>query len=387
MAKRNAGMLMRLSLNLIWAVCLCFAGCFTSHCQRPVDMPNEWQMEPQPEYRISPPDILVIDALGLIPRPPYKIAPLDGLVIRLTVINPGDDKKPNELLPRQPIDGIYRVEADGNVNLGFDYGSVRIGHMTIPEAQNAVTEFLKQRFKVDFLITVALFESRALQQIRGEHLVRQDGKVTLGMYGGVFVAGMTVEEAKAAIQKALSGVLLDPEISIDVAGYNSQVYYIIIDLAGAGEQVYRFPITGSQTVLDAIGEIRGLPGGTDRKRIVLARPSAPDQPPEATTRKHLIPAHQTVSESKPCYLVYPVDWEAITRCGSTATNFQIFPGDRIYVAVDRWIALDNCLAKIISPIERIFGIVLLGSSTVQQVSLPLGAGATGAATGTGAVSR
>ena len=40
---------------------------------------------------------------------------------------------------------------------------------------------------------------------------------------------------------------------------NSKVYYIITDGAGSGEQVFRFPVTGSETVLDAISQIGGLP--------------------------------------------------------------------------------------------------------------------------------
>jgi polysaccharide biosynthesis/export protein len=386
MAKRISRMLVNLSWMVMWAAC--FTGCKSAPLPPPGDVPNEWQMEAEPEYRIAPPDILVIDALALIPRPPYKIAPLDGLVIRLTVVNPLEGQNQNELLPRQPIDGVYRVEADGNLNLGFNYGSVQIGHMTIPEAQTAIVQFLKQRFKGEFLITVALWESRAMQQIRGEHLVRQDGKVTLGLYGAVQVAGLTVEEAKAAIQAYLSKFLLDPEISIDVAGYNSKVYYVIIDLDGAGEQVYRLPVTGSQTVLDAIGEIRGLPGGTDRKRIVLARRSPPELTTGDNNRQHIICGHHGDPCADGCYQVYPVDWEAITRCGATATNYQIYPGDRIYVAVDRWIALDYYLAKVISPIERVFGVVLLGASTVQTVSQPLGTnGTTGTGSGVGAVTR
>jgi polysaccharide biosynthesis/export protein len=348
MAKTSA----MLRLVAMSALCVWAAGCASI---QPAPVPNEWNKTAGAEYTISPPDILVIDALNLIPIPPYKIAPLDGLVIRVTVVNPGVDQKANELLPRQPIDGVYRVEADGYVNLGFSYGPVQLGGLTIEKAQKEVTLHLEKRFKEGFIVSVALWESRALQQIRGEHLVRQDGMITLGVYGEVYVGSMTVPQAKKAIEAHLSKFLMQPEISLDVTGYNSQVYYVIVDLDGAAEQVLRLPVTGNQTVLDAISEIRGLPAGTDRKRIVLSRRTGPD---DATCQ------------------VYPVDWEAITRCGSTATNYQIFAGDRIYVGVNCFVAADSALAKFIAPFERIFGVVLLGASTIQEVSLPLGGGTT-----------
>jgi hypothetical protein len=44
------------------------------------------------------------------------------------------------------------------------------------------------------------------------------------------------------------------------------------------------------------------------------------------------------------------------------------PGDRIYVKAQRLVTIDRTLARIFSPVERIFGITLLGSSTVNQIS-------------------
>jgi polysaccharide export outer membrane protein len=317
-------------------------------------IPTELAKVSHPDYTIAPPDVLLIDAVTLIPRPPYRIAPLDGLLIRATRPVEKEGKEDGgALIPGQPIDGLYRVEADGTVNLGFTYGSVQLRGLTIPEARTAIKAYLEKRVKGAFDVMVALAESRALQQIRGEHLVRQDGKVTLGTYGSVYVAGLTTSEAKDVIEQHLSRYLLDPEISLDVAGYNSKVYYVIFDQDGFGEQVIRLPITGNETVLDAIGELKGLPPGTDRRRIWVARPSPAD--------------HN-------CSQLLPVDWQAITKGGMTATNYQLLPGDRVYVSMDRWIAADSYLAKVFAPIERVLGITLLGSSVVHSIGTPLGFG-------------
>src|SRR5207249_5086606 len=98
---------------------------------------------------------------------------------------------------------------------------------------------------------------RAMQQVRGEHLVRPDGTVGLGTYGSVYVTGMTIAEAKAAVERHLARFLFRPEVSVDVSGFNSRVYFIIFDLPGSGQQIYRLPHTGNETVLDALGEIKG----------------------------------------------------------------------------------------------------------------------------------
>ena len=219
-----------------------------------------------------------VDAANLIPLPPYKIAPLDGLLIRVTILDPKEGQKIDELVKNQPINGLYRVEVSGEVNLGFDYLSVSLGGKTIPEATKIIETHLRTALQADFNVLVALVESRALQQIRGEHLVRQDGQVTLGIYGSVAVSGLTIKEAKLAIEKHLTEFLFEPAVSVDVIGYNSKVYYVIVDLGDAGKQVTRWPITGSETVLDALGQIKGLPAGTSSKRIWVRAAGRRSQP-------------------------------------------------------------------------------------------------------------
>jgi len=63
----------------------------------------------------------------------------------------------------------------------------------------------------------------------------------------------------------------------------------------------------------------------------------------------------------------PVDWHAITECGQTATNYQVFPGDRIYVKGDALITFDTWVTKIVNPINRMFGVTLLGAETIFTI--------------------
>jgi len=190
---------------------------------------------------------------------------------------------------------------------------------------------------------VRLVQIATEQQISGEHLVAPDGRVNLGAYGRVSVVGMTIEQATEAIEQHLQSFLEQPKISVDVYGYNSKVYYVITQGAGLGDGVNIIPVRGNETVLDAIGQIQGLTPVSSNK-MWIARPSLNGQ----------------------CQ-VLPIDWEAITQRGDAQTNYQILPGDRVYVAEDKLIAADNLLAKIVAPIERLMGVTLLSTDTIQRL--------------------
>jgi polysaccharide export outer membrane protein len=69
-----------------------------------------------------------------------------------------------------------------------------------------------------------------------------------------------------------------------------------------------------------------------------------------------------------CDAVLPVDWKEITAGGATATNYQVLPGDRIFIAEDRLIAVDSFLNRLVAPAERIFGVTLLGAQAVQTAN-------------------
>ena len=66
---------------------------------------------------------------------------------------------------------------------------------------------------VNAVVTLALAQFRGLQQVRGQHLIRPDGTISLGVYGSVYVAGLTLGQAKCVIEKHLSQYLLDPQVA------------------------------------------------------------------------------------------------------------------------------------------------------------------------------
>ena len=185
----------------------------------------------------------------------------------------------------------------------------------MPELREAV----KQRFELlarEAEVWVTLVKIAAQQEVAGEHLVGPDGTVNLGTYGRVRVVGMTLEEAKAAIEDHLADRFDKPEVAVDVFGYNSKVYYVVIQGAGLGDQIAQLPIKGNETVLDALTQIQGL-SGSQSTRMWVARPGG----------------NQCGGDQ-----ILPVDWLGITQRGDSATNYQILPGDRMYIAEDKLVA-------------------------------------------------
>jgi polysaccharide export outer membrane protein len=333
------------ALAAIPAVCALLVGCATPHSRIAGigSVPRELQKVSLPAYVIEPPDILLVDSLRNSRVATELLETGDMLLIRVLGTLPEIPDEDEATRESKRINGPYRVGVDGRVDLGPVYGSVLVAGLPEDQARAAIERHLRQTLAAP-QVSVTLAEFQVKQAVSGEHLVQPDGAVALGIYGDVYVAGMTRLEAKQAIEDHLSQFIHDPEVDVTVFAFNSKVYYVITDGGGYGEQVFRFPLTGSETVLDAISQINGLPSVSSKKRIWIARPT----PPELG-----------------CQQVLPVDWNA--QGGSTETNYQILPGDRIYVEADHWIAMDSFVAKVTAPFERIFGFTLLGNSTVRAL--------------------
>lgn len=247
--------------------------------------------------------------LSKVALPPYVIEPPDQLLIEIVAILEDPDaaavRKPNEpakefkafSLPVQPVSGQFSVRPDGTVYLGI-WGSVPVAGLTLAQAAEAVRD----------------------------HIARQEDPTKPGAGG---------------FRKETIRVVLD------VLQYNSKRYYVVTDGGGNGETVTAFPITGSETVFDAIANIGGLPPVASKRHIWVARRTPHAGQPEQ---------------------ILPVDWVAITQHGLTTTNHQIMPGDRIYVKAQRLVRIDTTLARILTPIERLLGVPLLAATTVNQIA-------------------
>jgi polysaccharide export outer membrane protein len=318
------------------------------------DVPRELQKAVIPEYRVEPPDVLLIEVAHNVRTPTQPILTGDDLIIRadLPAETTGAAPNPNAgagatgLTDYHLINGFYRVQPDGTVDLGPIYGSVRVADLSVEAARTELSRHLRAVSGIaEVKAAISYSDTAGRQVIAGEHLVRPDGQISLGVYGNVRVAGMTLDQVHDAVTVQLNKYLSEPDVRVDVLGYNSKVFYVVTDGGGNGERVDRIPYTGNETVLDAVANIQGL-SDISSKRVWVARPS----PPGCAGSQ-----------------VMMVDWRGITQDGVTTTNYQILPGDRVYIKADDLVALDNWLVKITTPMERVMGAILLGAGTYNRV--------------------
>jgi polysaccharide export outer membrane protein len=143
-------------------------------------------------------------------------------------------------------------------------------------------------------------------RLPGDQPILPDGTINLGKYGLLQVAGKTVPEIEAMVKGAVLAQTKDAGfITVRVVARVSKVYYVIGEVNSPGA----FPLQGRETVLDGIMQAGGLTQNGSRDNIILSRPTRPSCP----------------------RIVLPVCWHNIVELGDTSTNYQLAPGDRIYV--------------------------------------------------------
>ena len=173
------------------------------------------------------------------------------------------------------------------------------------------------------LVEAARFD--APLRFPADQTVQPDGTIDLGRFGRPAVAGMSVEEVEALVARRVDLVLEQTPIGADGAELDLEelredgllevnvrlidpagsVYYVLGAVAAPGV----YPLAGRETVLDAILTAGGLADNAKRCDIILSRPSVPHD----------------------CRTVLPVCYDNLVQTGDSATNYQVLPGDRIFV--------------------------------------------------------
>lgn len=143
-------------------------------------------------------------------------------------------------------------------------------------------------------------------RLPGDQPVLPDGTINLGKYGQLVVAGKTVDEIAGMVRGMIEcQTHAASPIVVRVVTRVSKVYYVLGEVNAPGA----YPLAGRETVLDGLLTAGGLNDRASRKHIILSRPSPPDA----------------------CRVVLPVCYPDIVQLGDTTTNYQLMPGDRIYV--------------------------------------------------------
>lgn len=251
-----------------------------------------------PAYVLEPPDVIRIEG----PEEPaklYRLAPGDELRLEAPA---------EQVLPNMPIRGLYTVDSVGRIDLGYRYGAVDVGGRTAAQAAEAVRGVLRDKGIIPPNVTASLGRTRPIVDLTGAYRVQSDGTVPLGPYGDVVVVGKTLAEARQALDERLGAYFASPGVAVEVLSSPSKAIYLVLE-DGQGQRVMRVPYGGGETVLDAVACGVSQPLRPGVRQVWVARPAPGEAAPRLLT----------------------VDWEAVVQGASTATNWQLFPGDRVCV--------------------------------------------------------
>ncbi len=154
------------------------------------------------------------------------------------------------------------------------------------------------------LVTPTDFESNV--RLSGDQPVLPDGRIDLGRFGRPVVAGKTLDEIDLIVRDAvLSQEPNAGRVLVRIVSRQSKVYYVLGQVNAPGA----FPLQGRETVLDGLMAAGGLNIRAAASKIILSRPTGPG-----------------------CErIVLPVCYKQIVQLGDATTNYQLQPGDRIFV--------------------------------------------------------
>lgn len=147
-------------------------------------------------------------------------------------------------------------------------------------------------------------------RIPADQQVMIDGTIDLGGFGRVMVAGLTLEMAENLVERTIVDAgQVQTHINVRLLEPIDR-YYVLGEVNSPGS----YPLKGHETVLDAILDAGGLTSSAAPCKILLARPTSP----------------------RSCRVTLPICYREITQLGDTTTNYQLQPGDRIFVATRTW---------------------------------------------------
>ena len=206
------------------------------------------------------------------------------------------------------LPGDQVVKPDGFISLG-ECGRLMVMNKTIEmvqaEAQAQIDQHVRTELAIEFEVKrrqrqaerqrERLLAKRSGDDVEDEDAVAED--LELGT--------RAEEEQRVALERATTDALLTNKISTRLVNWDSKRIYVLGEVNSPGSFVF----LGSETVLDAILEAGGLNNNANQHQIIITRPS----------------------DCNSCRTVMQVCYDQVVQLGDTSTNYQLQPGDRVFV--------------------------------------------------------
>jgi polysaccharide export outer membrane protein len=152
----------------------------------------------------------------------------------------------------------------------------------------------------DDALTVIVWREK---EMSGDVLVRPDGKITLPLVNEVQAAGMTPDELRLILTKAVSKFVEEPSVIVQVKQINSRKVFILGQVA----KPQPYPIMGPMTVLQLLTMAGGVLEYADAENIQIIRVEKGNQ------------------------ISFKVNYNDLKKGKNLKQNIELKPGDTILV--------------------------------------------------------
>ena len=256
-----------------------------------------------PPHRILKSAKKISDAPGEAPLVPIELAkqPLETYRVEI-----GDTVfvEPVSFDATIRLPGDQVVKPDGTISIG-EFGDFRADYKTITEIQSEVQAIIDAQVRNE--MERAFYEELYREQQATEEFPEDDYLLDDPDRAKKMAAENQAreKEGRAALEKRISEQIRKNQIGVRLVNWNSKRIYVLGEVNAPGY----FDYTGSQTVLDAIVEAGGLSSNANGHQVIVSRPTPCDS----------------------CRIVMKVCYDQVVQLGDTSTNYQLLPGDRVFV--------------------------------------------------------
>lgn len=201
-----------------------------------------------------------------------------------------------------------------------------VGHQPGVPTELAKVALPPHRVEAGDVLVIEPNDFNSPVRLPGDQTVQQDGTIELGSYGRLLVAGLSAQEIQGRVGELVTTYEIakrqgriglasyggppnnDPEdygVTVRLVNQDSALFYVMGEVNAPGS----YPLVGHETVLDALIAAGGLSDRANDHKIILTRPQYGGQP----------------------RVILPVCYQQVLQLGDVSTNYQLRPGDRIYV--------------------------------------------------------
>lgn len=181
--------------------------------------------------------------------------------------------------------------------------------------------------------------------------VRPDGYLNLPLLGEIYVAGKTPKEIEDVLAEQAKAYYEETDATVNIAGYNSQKYYIFGQVGGAGPRRW----TGRDTLLDALASAQPTQLAWP-ERIWVVRGDSPQvggqEWPEGkqASRQYRLWGVHPEQPGNPRHRML-VNLTAMYEKGDFSQNILLKPNDIIYVQANPFAKVGLAIQNVLFPVR------------------------------------